>query len=248
METRALMQKLNEDIEKYGKDKPVYYVMEGGLEDTVVGTSFLYHYFFEDEKPDETTMSKMLRSLQQSTLGDFRKENLISMRLLQMAGAQLEIDYKDCINADLYELYENSYAKYLKHREEDYDKFAPKYWDIKERFTVNPDDYIDFLKTMASDGGRKVSLMECCQQDLELFGEPHKITLHIQEEDGKAVVDDWLLSAQGTVDLYDNDLAEDEFYRESTLGELSVILRKQENGEYEPFVKDYGKSAKILEF
>ena len=246
METRALIQKLNEDIEKYGKDTTIYYVMESGLEQDEVGTACLYHYFFEDEKPDERTLNKMLKALKKTTLGSFRSGNLISMRLLQMSGAQLEIDFKDCINADVYELYEDTYAKYLKDRVKDYDKYSSKYWEIKEKYVVNPDDYISHLKTLASDGGRKVSLMECCQQDLAIYSEAYKITIHVQEEDGKAVVDDWLLSDQGTVDL--NDYPDDEFCRESTLGELSAILKKQEKGELEPFVKDYGRSAKILEF
>jgi len=234
MEIRSLINKTLTDINEFGKDKKIYYVRLGCPNPDTVA-SYVFHYFLEEDKPDESTYNKYFLELQEDTLGNFYDTKIFEARLLQLSGLQHKIKFEDFINNGLMATYKQNYDDYVKEKEANEKNFGEKYWKIKERFTYNPEVYEDILKILTSDNGIMINEIESCKQDIDLLGPDHEVIALVKDDDGKLIYEDWILINQvNSVNKYfDNKTTEDKYVEHLTLSELLLIFEKQNDGVYE---------------
>lgn len=241
METRALIARTFKDIETYGEDKEIMFSLmnSSGVEPLL----FVWDYYFKGNEPDD--YKKYCIGLHKTTLGKFT-EKFQQIRLCLPYGIQKNLDMNDYINDELYQLYVKNYDKFIQDKKENKLGISERGWITKEKFTNNPDRYREIIEDFVSIKGYNVSDIECCKQDIRIFGSEYIVNAYVECNDEKANYHDWTLDDQG--DPYNSKSSrrpnENEYVERLTLGSLLEILTKQNNGEYES-VK---KAGKVLKF
>lgn len=243
MDARSLIAKLKKDIETYGGEKEIYYIFITNPNNGII--QFVWDYFSDLNTTKEQLYNRYFVKIYKTTLQDFYDNKVVDIRIVQNSGLQQNLDYRDLINQDLLKTYTDNYNDYLKQKENDYKKYSSKYWEIKEKHVYNPDDYIGILKQLSSKAD-DMTAIDCCKQDIDLFGENYIAHVYVEDDDDKVIYGDWLLDGQDIPpnNKHARELKSNEYFEDLTLIELYDIIQRQNNNEY---IKPK-KRGKILQF
>ena len=194
----------------------------------------IWHYFLEDEDPNEELYEKYYMKLEKTTLGKIKNTSIFDARILQSLGTQQNVLSTDFINEIFMNNYTKAYEKYVNDKNSDKRNYSEKYWKIREKFNYNPQDYINIIKKI-TESIDKVPITECCQQDIEIFGNEYMVSAYVEDKDGQLIYRDWILSDQGGSKRkpLPRELNKNEYFEDISLIKLYEILKDQEQGIYQ---------------
>ncbi len=232
METRALIHRLRRDLQERGYEKRVSLFRIIKTDEKNNTLDELYEY-----NDDECFFNFQLQYMiyrREIGLGEMLFNVKTLIRPAMMSSLQVEQDPEYWMNENVMQRAFESSCRF--------NDIPEEYKENDREYYQFPEEYADYLKYFCRDAGIKLSMSDCCEQDIYLYGLSEPALVKMEETKEGAIVRDWTLPEQyKMIEFEMNDSFE--YLEEMDLQMLMGVLSDQERGRYIPV-----KKARILSF